>query len=577
MNATHTNMARLPLLAVGCLGTALSQPGLAGEAPRPNIVLINCDDLDFDESELSDFYDYRTYPSFTGAKKLGYTYNWQSGLDYNLPQLTPNIRTLAEEGCVFNRFYMTSSLCTPSRYSLMTGQYASRSPLLEKEFGKTDPAGFQMQGELAPKQWIFPKALQQAGYATGLVGKWHLIEWGSEERGYLIPGIPDADVHDPEVAARIAKVYQQGCDYIKRNYGFDYVGGVYQSNANGLGLPKELVRIEHNMEWQTYHAMSFIDQNHDKPFFLYFAPTVPHGWYDADTVLKGDIEATPEGYTSKHVGAQPSRQDVLRRIKKKNIDPRNIEGTWLDDGVGAVLKKLDEYGLRDNTIVIFTSDQQSRGKFTCYEGCHVPFVVRWPAKIPAGSRCDQLTANIDMAATLLNLAEAKIPDGVVTDGLDMSPLFLGQTDWRLDRDLLLEIGYMRAVVSGDWQYNAFRLPTGKEPMRDPASWKQARELMTSKGGQPPAVDAPLTPEELQCVSYDGRIYYFLTGKPWISQGPDRTFPNYSDKDQLYNLKSDPYQQKNLYGNPEDAPKLKEMQQRLSAEMSGMPRHFGEFN
>ena len=577
MKTKHTNMARLPLLVVGCLWTALSQPGLAGDAPRPNIVLINCDDLDFDESELSDFYDFRAHPSFTGAKILGYTHKWQPGLDYKLPQLTPHIRSLAEEGCVFTRFYMTSSLCTPSRYSLMTGQYASRSPMVEKHFGRHAPAGIHLETELTPGQWIFPQALKQTGYATGLVGKWHLAEPGSEERGFVAPSLAAADPRDPEVAARIKQVYEQGCDYIKRNYGFDYTGAIYQHNANGLGVPKELVRSEHHLEWQTFHAKHFIDQYHDKPFFLYYAPTVPHGWYGG--AGKGDpldmpIEATVAGYSDEHVNAQPSRDDLRRRIRENNIDSRNAMGTWLDDSVGEVLKKLDEYGLRENTIVIFTSDHQSRGKFTCYEGCRVPFVVRWPAKIQAGSRCDQLMANIDMAPTLLHLAGARIPDGVVTDGLDMSPVFLGQKDWRTDRDLLLEIGYMRAVISGDWKYLALRLP--KEPVREPGSWNQARELIASKGGVPPAADAPLTQEELNLVSYDGRIHY-ANGMPWLTQGPDRTFPHYPEKDQLYNLKDDPYEQKNLYDSPEDASKLKEMQQRLSELLAKLPRNFGELH
>lgn len=553
--------------------------GFAAGKPisRPNIVLINCDDLDFDETELWDFYDYHEYPSFTGARMLGHTNDWKNGLAYKLPMLTPNIRSLAEEGCVFERFYMTSSLCTPSRYSLMTGQYASRSPLLDRLFGKTGSAGFQMEGDLAPGQWVFPKALQRAGYATGMVGKWHLLQPGSEERGFIFPSLKNADAHDPKVAAHIEEVYRKGCDYVRRNYGFDYVGGIYQHNANGLGLPKELVKSEHHMEWQTYYAVDFIDQYHDKPFFLYFAPTVPHGWYGRGAVLDGPIEATPEGYTRKHIGSQPSRDDLLRRIKENHIDMRNIEGTWLDDGIGAVLQRLDEYGLRENTLVIFTSDQQSRGKFSCYEGCHVPFVVRWPERIPAGSRCNQLAANIDMAPTLLHLADAKVPQGVVIDGMDVSPLFLGQTDWLARRDLLLEIGYMRAVVSGDWQYCAFRLPTGKEPERDPSSWKQAREKIRQDGGVPPPLNAPLTPEEIGCMSYDGRIYYKrFTGKPWLAQGPNRTFPHYSEKDQLFNLQQDPYEQDNLYDNPEYAQKLKEMQRKLTEEISTLPRRFGEF-
>lgn len=570
-----------PALSVVALSVAICGEPVGEQLPKPNIVLINLDDLDFDQSELWDVYDYHKFPSYSGAEVLGYTKDWKNGLSHKQPMLTPNIRSLAEQGCVFERFYMTSALCTPSRYSLLTGQYASRSPVLEKHFGKTDPAGFQLQGDLAPDQWTFPKALQEAGYATGLVGKWHLAEPGSEERGFLVPPILDADARDPAVAARIKKVYQQGCDYIKRNYGFDYAGAVYQHNANGLGLPEELVRSEHHVEWQTFHAKKFIDQHHDKPFFLYYAPTPPHGWYGAGE--KGDpldmpIEATVAGYTDEHIGSQPSREDVRRRIRENNIDPRNAMATWLDDSIGEVLKKLEEYGLEENTLVIFTSDHQSRGKFSVTEGCLVPFVARWPGVIPAGSRSRQLMANIDMAPTLLRLAGGKIPEGIIVDGLDMSPVFRGNTDWHVPRDLLLEVGYARAVVSESaWKYTAIRLPEGKKPERDPASWNEARALRKSKGEVPPAEDAPLSPEEMDCMSYDGRIYYDrFTGMPILNQGPHRTFPHYADRDQLVDLAADPYEQKNLHGNPEHAPKLKEMQRRLGEELSKLPRHFGEF-
>jgi arylsulfatase A-like enzyme len=570
-----------PALSVVALSVAIcGEPG--GERlPKPNIVLINLDDLDFDQSELWDFYDYRKFPSYSGAEMLGYTNDWKNGLSHKQPMLTPNIRSLAEEGCVFERFYMTSSLCTPSRYSLMTGQYASRSPALEKHFGKTEPAGFQLQSDLAPNQWAVARALQEAGYATGLVGKWHLAEPGSEERGFLVPAIPDADARDPTVAARIKKVYQQGCDYIKRNYGFDYAGAVYQHNANGLGLPQELVQSEHHMEWQTFHAKQFIDEYHDRPFFLYYAPTAPHGWYGGGEMgdpLDMPIEATVAGYTDEHIGAQPSREDVRRRIRENNIDPRNAMATWLDDSIGEVLKKLKEYGLEENTLVIFTSDHQSRGKFSVTEGCHVPFVARWPGAIPAGSRSRQLMANIDLAATLLELAGGKIPEDIVTDGLDMSPVFRGKTDWHVSRDLLLEVGYARAVVTDDsWKYTAIRLPEGKMPERDPASWREARALIKSKGEIPPAEDAPLSQEELDCMSYDGRIYYDrFTGAPILNQGPHRTFPHYADRDQLVDLTADPYEQENLHDNPEHAPKLKEMQRRLGEQLAKLPRHFGEF-
>ena len=582
----RTTITRCLVAAFSLLACAAAAELGGPKAPtprQPNIVLINCDDLDFDESELWDFYDYHKYPSFTGAKMLGYTSDWQEGAGYKLPMLTPNISSLAKEGCVFERFYMTSSLCTPSRYSLMTGQYASRSPVLEKHFGKTNPAGFQMEGDLAPNQWIFPKALKQAGYATGLVGKWHLVESGSPERGFIVPSLENADARDPAVAARVNEVYQNGLDYIKRNYGFDYVGAVYQHNANGLGVPKELIKSEHHLEWQTFHAKKFIDQHHDQPFFLYYAPTLPHGWYggsdDLADPMDMDIQATLAGYSTEHIGSQPSREDVRRRLRQAKIDKRNGDATWLDDSVGEVLAKLKEFGLEQDTLVIFTSDQLSRGKFSVTEGCHVPFVVRWPGTIPAGSRCGQLVANIDMATTLLGLAGTRPPAGEVLDGLDMSPVFRGQSQWSLDRNVLLEIGYMRGVVSMDnWKYCALRLPAGSLPKRDVATWREARALLAKKGQTPPPADAPLTPEEIAVMSYDGRIYYDrFSGKATRAQGPHRTFPHYAEVDQLFDLNTDPYEQDNLFGKPADKAQTQKLKQILREELAKLPRQFGEFH
>jgi arylsulfatase A-like enzyme len=380
----------------------------------------------------------------------------------------------------------------------------------------------------------------------------------------------------------VGEVYRNGVEFIKSNYGFDYVGAVYQHNANGLGLPKELVRSEHHVEWQTHHAKEFLERHHSQPFFLYYAPTAPHGWYGADSHM-GDpmempIEATVSGFTEEHLGAQPSRADVLRRLREKKIDKRNAMATWLDDSIGEVLRKIDAHGLRENTVVIFTSDQQSRGKFSVTEGCRVPFVVRWPAKIRPGTRVPQLMANIDMAPTLLALAGLQIPAQARIDGLEMAAFFRDPASAKpVERDLLLEIGYMRAVVSGDWKYCALRVPEDKKYRRDVASWHESRDLKKQKGLPVPAKDAPLTEEEKAFMSYDGQIHYFrFTGEPWFAQAPHRTFPHYPEPDQLYNVANDPYEQANLFGNPEFRGKVEEMRGRLTALLRQFPREFGEF-
>jgi arylsulfatase A-like enzyme len=290
------------------------------------------------------------------------------------------------------------------------------------------------------------------------------------------------------------------------------------------------------------------------------------------------IEATIAGYTNEHIGAQPSRADVRRRLQEKGIDKRNAMATWLDDSVGEVLGKLDQFGVKGDTLVILTSDHQSRGKFSVTEGCRVPFVARWPGHLPAGSRVAQLMANIDLAPTLLALAGAADPAGRTIDGLDLSRFFLDPPAARpVERDLLLEIGYMRAVVSRDWKYCALRVPADQRLRRDQASWQQARELMREQGLAVPAPDAPLTPEEQAVMSYDGKIYYYrFTGKPWFDQGPHRTFPHYAAHDQLFDLAADPYEQTNLFDHPECRSRLIDLHGRLAALLARFPREFAEF-
>ncbi len=531
---------------------------------RPNIVFIYTDDLDFDETELSKFYSEDKYPSYTGAKKRGFTSDWGRGLYddhvYDTPLLTPNIRSLAEEGRVFNRFYVTATLCVPSRYTLLTGQHASRSPEYTPLVGPTAAAPIHNESALAPQQWIFPKAMQEAGYATGLVGKWHLHpRFSGPERGVMDPPISQADAKDPRVADLVAKTYQRGVDFILQNYGFDYAGGIYHENPSGLGIPKELIGSHHHMEWQTYHALEFIDQYHEQPFFLYFAPTIPHGCLTAK-FFDDSIEATPEGYTTKHIGAQPSRADLNRRIEENGIELRNSMATWLDDGIGALLKKLDDYGLRDNTLIIFTSDQQSRGKFSCNEGTHVPFVARWPQQFSGGSRCDQLLANVDIAPTLLALSGGNPQTTSALDGLDLSGCFLPKPAKPVERDLLLETGYARAVVSKHWKYIALRIPPEIINATEPAE----RPFISYNG-------------EIWRQRPDGRLKRGLkTGTPVLSQNPDQGFPHYRATDQLFNLETDPYEQVNLAGDPAYADKLNEMKQKLTDELQKLPRTFAEF-
>jgi len=517
-------------------------------ATRPNVVVIFTDDLDFDEIGVPG-YDPVKYPTYTGARKLGFDRdkpnNWGF---YPSPPPTPNIASLERDGMLFTRMHMVNTICMACRYALLTGQYCSRSESLIKKHPIDGPANVEFNTILQPHQWNVAKSLQAAGYATGLVGKWHLCEHKAEQ-GVIVPPITDYkgvshgpdDPNDPAVAARVREVYEAGVDYIRKNHGFDYAAGIYQNNANGMGLPKALWEQENNMEWFTASALRFIDQNRDRPFFLHFAPNIPHGTFSSSFV-KADPRATPEGLIDWHLGSQPSRQDIMRRIKEEGLDPTAAMPMWIDDGIGVILNRLEELGLSDNTVVIFSSDQQSRGKWTCYEGSHVPFLVRWPARIQAGSVCEALTASIDLAPTLLDICGVEQPgaEEAVVDGRSFLANLIPDKKGVPDRPVLVEMGYGRAVIQDDWKYIAVRFPPDREA-----------EFMRRSDGKP---------------GIDGRV----------TPAGEKTFPNYFDRDQLYDLKADPYEQKNLFGDPARAGKLAQMQALMKRMLAPLPHVFGEF-
>ena len=256
----------------------------AGSAP--NIVLIFADDLDFDEIG---WYDAARYPCYTGARAAGLPV--RRGRYYEDPRmLTLNIDSLARRGVTFSRFYITSPVCTPSRYSILTGRYASRSPFFCRRYLPGSPGMIQWNTFLEPGETNIARELRKAGYATGIVGKWHL---GMGGRDFLVKGLTgDVDPFDPKVTGRIRATYEKNLRYIQDNFGWDYAERIYFTNQYWLGIPRKM--IPHNLEWITEGALQFIEQNRGRPFFLYMPLTVPHGQYSA-AFLRGDPRFTPAG------------------------------------------------------------------------------------------------------------------------------------------------------------------------------------------------------------------------------------------------------------------------------------------
>lgn len=498
---------------LGMLGAAAAlAPRLAfadEPAKRPNIIVIFTDDQDRDEIGC-----------YSGRKA------------------TPHMDSLARDGIKFSRFYVNSAVCTPSRFCLLTGRYASRASNLTKQFPHGGPVNIGWNPHSNGQPGTLARQLKAAGYTTGMVGKWH--QGGGEGMKGLSQ---NADPRKPSVKKQLEENNRKLVEAVKSN-GFDYAASLYRGNVKGkLGagknyLPKELQ--VHNMEWITQGALDFIDQGHDKPFFLYIAPTLPHS-PAASRSLKTDPRNTPLGYLDKAPDCQPSRESVLQRAKKKNALPDLV---WLDDGVGAVLKKLKEKGLEENTLVWLISDHGNKPKFTCYDGgARVPALARWPGVIKPGSVCNELAASVDVAPTLLSLAGGRQAADMPMDGVDISAVFKGKP---YSRDsLYLEITTERAVITNDgWKYIAVRYP--------PEIQKQ--------------VDAGKKFNHW-CIPWEKQHHTYKANE---------IIPAYFEQDQLYNLSRDGREQKNLAKDPQHAKRLGAMKAKLRAYSAKLPHSYGEF-
>lgn len=526
-----------------CAAASL-QDDLSAAAEKPNFVLIYTDDLDFDEVAG---YGAHGQPCALAATKAGLK---NQPFAYPDPRmLTPHLDAIARDGALFDRFYICSPVCTPSRYGILTGRYASRSAgFLEKNPPGTH-ANITWNTSISPAEPNIAKSLKALGYTTGIVGKWHNF-FRAGERGWK--NIPeDADPRDPAVTAKLEAQYADAQAQI-RECGFDFVERINIGNTEEIR--PNAVRFQ-NMEWHTEGALEFLNRHGKQPFFLYFPTPVPHGNYAPNVFKTRNPLGTTKGLLDTAPAPQPSRDDVLARLRADGIDERNAMGTWQDDSVGAILKKLDDLGVAQNTVVIHISDHQSRGKYTCYEGARVPAAIRWPGKIRPGTRIDGLCANIDIAPTLIEAAGGAVPEDTC-DGRSLLPLLLGNGQSAHWRDsLFLEISNIRAVVTKDWKFIANRA-VGRIHDAIEADAKAA-----AAEGRP------------RQVGWEGSSDPKGKGVRYAS---DRAFPAYFDPDQLYDLRSDWLEQENLASDPAHAEHLDRMKELLRRHLARLPHTFGEF-
>jgi len=421
----------------------------AAPDPRPNIVLIYTDDIGYG--------DVGCY----GATAVA----------------TPHVDRLAREGLLFTDAYCTSATCTPSRYSLLSGQYAFR---LERARVLRGDAPMILD----PERATLAEILRRAGYRTAVVGKWHLglgggdLDWnGDIEPGPLEVGFDECFLL-PATGDRVPCVYVEG----RRVVGLDPADPIEVSYRQRLGteptgkerpdLLKMMWQHGHNhtivngtsrigymtggqaARWVdedmadrfTQRALAFLERHRDQRFFLFFSthdvhvPRLPHARFDGAT----------------------------------EMGPRGDAIVQMDACVGRLLDKLDALGLAEDTLVLFTSDNgpvvndgyadqsverlgQHRpagvlrgGKYSAFEGgTRVPFIVRWPARVAPG-RTRALQSQVDLCASFAALVGQTLATGEAPDSQVQLDSLLG--DSPIGRDYVVQQAGTLAIRVGDWKF-----------------------------------------------------------------------------------------------------------------------------
>lgn len=433
----------------------ISAPVLARQAPeKPNIIFIMADDLGWGELGC-----------------YGNTFNE-----------TPNLDRLAEQGVRFTQAYAAAPVCSPTRASILTGQYPARVRI-------TDFLPAHTNRYLDPSEYLtLNEVLEKAGYHTGIVGKWHLDTDFQQH-----PGGPAEHGFD-EVIGSETKYIADG-DYF---YPYDKISTFDTGKED-----------EYLTDRQSLEACKFIERNNHQPFFLYLSFYSVHTRLEAPEELvekyRKKLEAGNNGETG-HKG-NPELAAMLERI---------------DAGVGKVMKTLEENGLNENTLLVFFSDNGGAGKVGnnanlragktwLYEGgIREPLLISWPGKIKAGRVSDEPVFSVDFYPTFAAAAGARQQEENVTDGHNLLPLLRGRRAPR--RDVFF------------WHYPS---ETGK--------WEKRMASAVRKGDY-----------KLLEFYADGRI-------------------------ELYNLKKDPGETKNLAGvMPEKAAALKQLLDAWKREVNAEP-------
>ncbi len=408
-------------------------PDTDAASPRPNVVFVLADDL--------------------GWSELGC---YSNGFNE-----TPHLDVLAAQGMRFTQAYAAAPVCSPYRAALLTGQHPARVGILD--YLRPNSAN-----ALSTEHVTLAEAFQQNGYATGMIGKWHLTGYEYHEAEYEVKPADHGFAWD---FGREVKGVGNGANF------WPYV--FRDQPISWIDIPEQrLGNDEFLVDRMNVEAVDFIERNKEQPFFLYLSHYAPH------TIMNGK-PALVEKYRRKHPPGKSTRDrcylcqdhghsgDSLNHWAQDHNPHLAAMLESIDAGIGLIAGKLDELGLADNTIFVFTSDNGGEtnvtsnaplrgGKSQLYEGgIRVPMIVRWPNAVPAGVVCDQPTMNVDFYPTLLEAAQIEPDEDQALDGVSTletwkkpdAPTERNTLFWHypLDRPHFLGGKSAGAIRDGDWK------------------------------------------------------------------------------------------------------------------------------
>jgi arylsulfatase A-like enzyme len=501
-----TKTARIFALLLACAPTVMAEPAAPTADRQPNIIFIFSDDH--------------------SLQTIG-AYNWRLSEFCREHNITPNIDHLAAEGGIFENSYCGNSICTPSRATLLTGLHSHAHGVRNILERTPIPADL----------WTFPPGLQELGYQTALIGKFHIenstptyADWS------VLPG--QGDYHDPTFLEK------DGTQQKIKGYVTDII-------------------TDRSIEWLR-------ERDPSKPFFLAVHHKAPHRIWEVprkyarwlDDVTVPEPETLFDDYAGRTAAERNQKMSIARDLRlnidlkvgdnyprmwshlKNNplyrarneefarLDPQGDDLTrWkyqhymkdylrtiksMDDNIGRLLDELKAQGVDENTIVIYSSDQGffmgEHGWFDkrwiYRESVHMPFIIRWPGVVKPGTRFTEMIQNIDYAPTFMEMAGASAPDGL--HGRSLVPVLRGETP-------------------SDWRESIY--------------YRYFSEISHN------------VPQHYGVVTGSHTLFYLPESKEW----------------QLFDHGSDPQQLRNVYDDPAQAATVK----KLEAELTRLREHYGD--